>query len=55
MEKPDDARLGAQLVRVSMQLHAHIVAAHLTHLFTADFIEEIAFFNDVGQQHRMRP
>jgi len=50
----DDAKLGTQLVRVAMQLHQVIQESHLNQLFSKEFLEEIAFFNDVGETNRIK-
>lgn len=52
--QPESARLGTVLVRAAMQLHEAIDTAHLAHLFPIEFLEEVAFFSDVGQTHHIR-
>ncbi len=50
LENPDSARFASKLVKEAVQLQNHLVKEHLTHLFSAEFLEELAFYNQVGRQ-----
>ncbi len=53
LESQDDPVLGTRMVRQAMQIHMLIEQAHLAHLFSEDFLEEISFFYDLGTLHRI--
>lgn len=50
----DDPRLATRMVRVAMALHETIEQGHLSYVFGQDFLEEIAYFNDMGNLHRIK-
>jgi len=50
IEDPTSARLATMLVKISARVYDEIEKNHLSHLFSADFISELRFFAQVGQQ-----
>ena len=48
----NSAQLGAALVRSAMRVHREMEEEHLAHLFSASFLEEIRFFNQMGRKAR---
>src|SRR5262249_30797883 len=48
---PDNGKLATALVKRAVALHQLLEQEHLSHLFAADFLSEVAFFNQVGRQH----
>lgn len=53
IESQDDPVLGTRMVRQAMRIHDLIEQAHLAHVFSEDFLEEISFFHDLGTLHRI--
>ncbi len=51
---PDNARKGSVMVRYAMELYREIETQRLTHLFPADFVYELQFFNEVGSNGNHR-
>lgn len=47
---PDSSKLATRLVKKAMRLQNHIEQEHLAHLFSADFITELSFYNQVGKR-----
>jgi hypothetical protein len=54
MASQDDPGLGKKMVRKAMILHEAVEQAHLSYLFSVELMEEIAFFNDMGQAHKIK-
>ncbi len=50
VENSDNARLGTVLVKTAMLLQREAEREHLTHLFSPDFLYELQFFNQVGEE-----
>ena len=48
--EPTSAKLATKLVKNAMSLYEKIEQNHCLHLFPPHFIEEINFFNQVGQK-----
>jgi hypothetical protein len=46
---PDSSKLATWLVKRAMHLHLHLEQAHLSHLFSTDFLTELSFYNQVGK------
>ena len=51
--QPTNRRLATALVKTAMSISRQIEQEHLTHLFSSDFLTEIRFFNQVGQQQHL--
>ncbi len=47
---PDSGKLATALVKRAIRLYNLIEDEHLAHLFSQDFLMEIAFYNQVGKQ-----
>jgi len=47
---PDSGRLATALVKQAMRLYNYLQKEHVTHLFSSDFLSELAFYNQVGKQ-----
>lgn len=52
VEDSQNSRAGAALVRAAMRINKQLEEEHLSHLFTSEFLEEIRFFNQVGDRAR---
>ena len=48
----DDQKAAVTLVRAAMRVHRELENEHLSHLFSSEFLEEIRFFNQVGDRAR---
>ncbi|MFZ0566039.1 MAG: hypothetical protein WAM28_07635 [Chlamydiales bacterium] len=51
VEEPTSAKIATDLVTLAMRISQKIEKENLIHLFSSDFLTEIRFFNQVGQQH----
>lgn len=47
---PDSGKLATKLVRQAMRLQNYLQKEHVSHLFSSDFLQELAFYNQVGKQ-----
>jgi hypothetical protein len=47
---PYSGRAATMLVKRAMRLYTHMEKEHLTHLFSADLLTELAFYNQLGKQ-----
>jgi hypothetical protein len=47
---PESGKLATALVKRAMQLQLLLEREHLSHLFSSDFLTELAFYNQVGKQ-----
>ena len=52
VEDSSDAKAGAALVRAAMRIQKELEKEHLAHLFSSEFLEEVRFFNQVGDRAR---
>ena len=52
VEDSNNAKAGAALVRAAMRINKELEQEHLAHLFSSEFLEEIRFFNQVGDRAR---
>ncbi len=46
---PDSSKRATLLVKRAMHLQSHLVREHLSHLFSPDFLTELAFYHQVGK------
>lgn len=51
---PDSGRLATGLVKRAMVLQNYLDKEHLAHLFSNDFIRELAFYYQVGRHYTTR-
>ncbi|MCH9608575.1 MAG: hypothetical protein S4CHLAM45_11530 [Chlamydiales bacterium] len=53
---PDNGKLGTLMVRRAMKLFQELEAQHLAHLFPTEFVDELRFFTQVGEDalHRSK-
>jgi|ERR1700733_3802883 len=52
---PESSRLATTLVKRAMRLRSHLEKEHLIHLFSSEFLEELAFYDRVGRQYLDSP
>ena len=50
IQDPDSNRLATTLVKRAMRLQKQVEQEHLSHLFSADFLMELTFYNQIGKQ-----
>jgi|GEM_PF-3266983 len=48
----NNTKAGAALVRAAMRINRELTEEHLAHLFSSEFLEEVRFFNQVGDRAR---
>ena len=48
----NNSKAGAALVRSAMRINKELNEEHLSHLFPSEFLEEVRFFNQVGDKAR---
>lgn len=51
MADPTSGQLATRLVKSAMLLQKNLEKEHLAHLFSSDFLTELAFFDQIGNQH----
>lgn len=54
LDNPESAKSATTLVKAALCLNRLIKEGDWTHLFSKDFLEEIAFYTDVGKQHGLK-
>lgn len=50
VQESTNAQLGSALVRAAMRVQKELEQEQLAHLFTPEFLEEIRFFNQMGNR-----
>lgn len=49
LTNPESGKLATSLVKKATRLHNHVDKEHLSHLFSTEFLTELAFYNQVGK------
>lgn len=49
LSDPESGKWATSLVKKATRLHNHVDKEHLSHLFSTEFLTELAFYNQVGK------